>query len=416
MNGKHSFNTPLNLLIAYFVITLFAPSFVRPQEGTALVNLEKDINRLIELVKPAVVTVSARLSYSYVESSGPNILGFLGTKEEHQTIEYTNIGSGIVINQQGHILTKASIVENGHGLMVTFFNGRTRPAELLGLDRQTGLAVIKVDEQQVQPAICGDSDQLKPGSWITIVGNSLGVSPAVSFGLVNSIRDDGLVQICADVSPGNSGSPIFNVHGQVVGVLAARIGGMLWPNVLPTMFSGGENALAYPINDILGLAANLAEYGTRPEGWLGVAAEDLPGRSGMVHIYGVFSSGPADKAGIRVGDIVKRIDGRRFSGAWDLAKMIKNKLPGDEVILDVLRGSETKPILITVEQNPQPEVETAKRVQISEQLADPGILTTEWQFQSSATSTGEVSPEFLLVRIRQLERELKVLKAKVQSQ
>ena len=414
-NGKKiTFTTRISITI--FTIALLVPNLIWSQEGTVLANLEQDISRLIELVKPSVVTVTARLSYSYVESSGTNILGFWGAREELQTIEYTNIGSGIVFNQQGHILTKASIVEDGHDLTVTFSDGRQSPADLLGLDRRTGLAVIEIDEQQLQPANFGDSNQLKPGSWITIVGNSLGVSPAVSFGLVNSVRDDGLIQLCADVSPGNSGSPIFNVQGQVVGILAAKIGGNSWPLDVPTMLSGSEKALAYPINRIRGLAKDIAKYGTRPEGWLGVTAEDLPGSPGLVHVSGVVTSGPADKAGVRVGDFVMRLNGGRFYSALELAQFIKNKLPGDVVIVDVLRGRETKKIEITVEQYPEPEVRPAKRVLTPEQLSDPGIMTTEWKFQSGAARTGELSSEFLMAKIHQLEHEIEILKAMVQSQ
>lgn len=401
-------------LATFLVVCAFSP-LLWSQDGTVLSNLEQDISRLVELVKPSVVTVSARLSYSYVESTGPNIFGFWGARKEQQTIEYTNVGSGIVFNQQGHILTKAGVVGDGHGLMVTFSDGRQKPAELLGIDRRTGLAVIQVDEHQLHPARFGDSDQLKPGSWITIVGNTLGISPAVSFGLVNSVRSDGLIQLSADVSPGNSGSPIFNVKGQVVGILAGKIRGFSWSHAIPALNNGSEKSLAYPINQIRGLADDIAKYGTRPEGWLGVTAEDILGSKSLVHISGVVASGPADKAGVRVGDLVMSLDGRKFHNALELAQSIKSRMPGSVIVIDIVRGKEKKTIEVTVEQHPEPESNAVKRILSSERSADSDFMATEWRFQTEFNRYGEMDPELLINKIHQLELEIEALKTQVES-
>ncbi|MFQ6110196.1 MAG: S1C family serine protease, partial [Candidatus Aminicenantales bacterium] len=273
-----------------------------------LTSLEKEVTKLIEQAKPAVVSISSKSFREYVIVKDSGLMSLFGEKREKRTVTYKNVGSGIIISEAGYIITKGSVVRGLEDIEVTLVDGREFPAELIDIDEATDIAVIRIDGDNLVPAKLGNSDAIEAGSWIVIIGNSLGLSPAVSFGLVNGIREDGMIHVSATISPGNSGCPIFDTKGEVVGIITARINAgdpLYWPGFC-------EGGLAFPVNKIKKIADSIIKKGKIRKGWLGVTIDHFreAGQDTVPHITQIIPNGPAQRAGLRKGDVIIQYNGK----------------------------------------------------------------------------------------------------------
>ena len=251
-------------------------------------------------------------------------------------------GSGVVLDPEGHILTSEHVVAGAAKVVVTRGDGRVFAGTVLGADEGSDVAVVRIEASDLTPAAFGDSDGLRIGQPVLAIGNPLGLSggPSVTSGVVSSLRRsvDGpngdrlrMIQTDAAVNPGNSGGPLVDLQGRVVGILAATI-----PHAEGIGF-------AIPINAALEAARQIVRVGRVERPWLGIVGHMVDRRVaqfyGLPPSRGVFvveatPGGPAETAGIHVGDILTGFDARPLHSLGDLLETLADKRPGDPVDLE----------------------------------------------------------------------------------
>jgi len=273
------------------------------------------------------------------------------------TVPVKGVGSGIVIDENGHIITNNHVVEGTAKVEVTLSNGKMVPGRVLGADPSTDIAVIEVSTEDLTPAELGDADNLKVGQVVLAIGNPFGLAggPTVTAGVVSALNRtiqsekgvlEDLIQTDAAVNPGNSGGPLVDTRGRVVAITTA---------IIP--FAHGIG-FAVPINIAKQVAQDLMRYGKVIRPWLGIMGMDiskdmashygLPVESGVL-VSRVVSRSPADHSGMDQGDIVVEIDGAPIKNMKELRKKILEKRPGDKLRMAVLRESRRYVLEATLE-------------------------------------------------------------------
>ena len=257
----------------------------------------------------------------------------------------TSMGSGFVIDGTGIIVTNSHVVEGAESIEVRFQDSSVLKAELVGRDPKTDLAVLRVKPPQPLPGVTfGDSDKLRVGEWVMAIGNPFGLGGSVSLGIVSARnRDisagpyDDYIQTDAAINKGNSGGPLFNLKGDVVGINTA----IFSP-------SGGSVGIGFsvPANTAKGVVAQLLEFGETRRGWLGVkiqsVTDDLAESMGLARPRGaliadVTKTGPAEKSGIEAGDVVIEFNGRPVNAMRDLPRIVAETEIGKQVTVKILR-------------------------------------------------------------------------------
>jgi serine protease Do len=320
-----------------------------------LSSLEEDITSLVESVKPSLVTIETEAQSARKKS-----------------VPSTFVGSGIIYTSDGYILTSASVAGGRNILTVTLPDQRSLKGKLVGTDQESNLAVLKVEATGLVPAKLGDSDRIRVGSWLTVVGNSYGLPNAVALGLVNGVRKDGFIQMSANVSPGNSGGPVLDTYGRVIGLVAAKLSEPSYIGALE-VYSDLNNkktitiparqieipssgvSLALPANKVKFLADRIIKYGTVRRGYLGIYPEDvdrtLAGKYGVntgVLVSGVVKGSPAQTAGLEDGDVIIEFGGARVENAAHIRQLIKNKIAGENVQLEILRDGQVNKLSVAL--------------------------------------------------------------------
>ena len=270
------------------------------------------------------------------------------------------VGSGVVIDEKGYILTNNHVIDDAERLKVTLTDGRVLRGKVVGSDEVTDLAVIKVETEKPLPAAdLGSSDDLKAGQIVMAIGNPFGLTggPAVTAGIISSLNRSiqtrsgvlELIQTDAAINPGNSGGPLVNLQGQVVAINTANM-----------PYAQGIG-FAVPINTAKAILKELIEEGKVARPWIGVASIKL--NSKMAHYYGLPASegaliagvepySPADDAGLRKGDIIEEIDGSRVEDPTEIASHVRKKRVNDQLTLTVNRYGRQLKIPIQVDQRP----------------------------------------------------------------
>ncbi len=253
------------------------------------------------------------------------------------------------MDKEGHILTNRHVVDEARRIVVTLNDGRILGGLVLGSDKETDIAVVKVEGEHLHPAEFGNSDELKVGQPVLAIGNPLGLSggPTVTSGVISSLRrslqmgnGNGLkmIQTDAAVNPGSSGGPLVDVEGKVVAVNTATI-----------PYADGIG-FAIPVNTALDIARQIIELGQVQRPWLGIVGYDVDRR--VAHHYGlrtsrgvlvveVTSDSPAEAAGLQVGDVVLSVDGEAVASVGDLVDVLRSRKIGDQAELEVERHGST---------------------------------------------------------------------------
>lgn len=342
------------VLLLWMVFCVFLFTNIKPgyAQHKVLTSLEEDITSLVESIKPSLVTIE----------TGNQILAGKG----RENVPPTFVGSGIIYTSDGYILTTASVVGEMKNFMVTLPNQKSLKGGLVGTDEQLNLAVLKIDATGLTPAKLGESDKVKVGSWLTVVGNSYGLPNAVALGLVNGMREDGFIQMSANVSPGNSGGPVLDTYGRVIGLVSAKLSepsyisavkiyekAMNQTITIPSReieIPSSGISLALPANKIKAIADEIIKYGSVERGYLGIYPEDLNqtlsqryNLNAGVLVSQVVTGSPADQAGLLNGDLVIKFGGAEVKNSNHIRQLIENKRAGESVELKIIRnGKEDK--------------------------------------------------------------------------
>ncbi len=268
----------------------------------------------------------------------------------------TSLGSGFIIDKSGFIVTNNHVIEGADQITVTLANGTTIPAKLVGRDDKTDLALLKVAAKTPLPAAhFGDSDKARIGDWVIAIGNPFGLGSTVTVGVVSARnRDinagpyDDFIQTDASINRGNSGGPLFDAQGNVVGVNSA----IFSP-------SGGSVGIGFSIPSNLAkeVIGQLRQFGSARRGWIGVRiqalTDDIAEGLGVSGTHGaiitqVTPNGPAAKAGIHNGDLVVGYDGKPVDDSRALSRMVADTGIGKTTNIDVLRGGKKTSLRITI--------------------------------------------------------------------
>ncbi len=397
------------------------PSVLAQQPTGVLKSLEQDIAYLLQKVKPYVVTVTGR-SYRVIviPREQKKLLSFLHESEQQQskrpvTESVCNVGSGLIYDERGDVITKSSIVQDAEEIVVTLMDGRQMQATYLGSDVRTGLAVVRMAPDGYSVPVFSDG-KVVPGAWLTIVGNSMGVSPSVSVGVVNGIRSDGLIQVSTTVSPGSVGSPVFDSEGRVAGILAACLeANSADGSGLSSSMAGG--AVVYPAPMVRSIVEGILAKGMVPQGWLGFTLEAADTAAPGPRVIRVVEDGPADLAGIRPGDYVVRVGTLRVNNLEGLMAQLTQARPGQVLDLTLIRGKRMIRALVQVSERPP---HRSVGVEVESECEGPGKARTNFGLRGTPGGRdhafGEpISRRDIQRRIQKLEREIKKLKAQIKQ-
>jgi putative serine protease PepD len=262
-------------------------------------------------------------------------------------------GSGFVYDDQGHIITNQHVVDGARSISVRFWNGKVYKAELVGSDASTDLAVIKVDAPSslLQPLTLGDSSAIAVGDPVVAIGSPYGLEDSATSGIVsalhrqitspNNFTIDDAIQTDAAINHGNSGGPLLNGRAQVIGV-----------NAQIESDSGASDGVGFaiPANTVRSIASQLIASGKAEHAYLGVAVEST--ESGAARISQVRSGTAADRAGLRVGDIITAVDGKRIDSADALTSAINAQKPGDTVSVTYTRDGASHAVQVKLGSRP----------------------------------------------------------------
>ncbi len=328
-----------------------------------------DFTDLVEKQGPAVVNISAtQPSHGAQVAPGiPNIpkndpfYEFFNrfSPQMPRGREAPSLGSGFIISEDGYILTNAHVVGSADGITVRLTDKREFKAKVVGIDKRTDVALIKIEATGLPKVAIGDSSRLKVGEWVLAIGSPFGFDSSVTAGIVSakgrSLPQENYVpfiQTDAAINPGNSGGPLFNLKGEVIGV-----------NSQIYTRNGGSMGLGFaiPIDVAMDVANQLRTSGKVTRGRIGVTIQevtrDLAESFGLSKTSGALVSsvekgGAADKAGIQVSDVILKFDGKAVSGSSDLPRIVAATRPGTKVTVQVWRKGESKEIHLTVGEMP----------------------------------------------------------------
>jgi len=300
-------------------------------------------------------------------------------------------GSGVIVDDQGHVVTNNHVVEGAADdtVQVTLSDGRLFDAKIVGLDPATDLAVVQIQDapDDLQPATLGDSDDVSVGESVLAVGNPLGLANTATTGIVSAVdrpvsasgTEGGTsvvtnaIQIDAAINPGNSGGPLFDAQGRVIGITSS----------IATLSSGGSQSgsiglgFAIPVNLAKSISAQLVENGTAEHAFLGVSLTDATATADGVTRRGaqvaeVTEGSPAAEAGVQTGDVIVGIDGHAVGGAESLTAFVRERAAGEKAALTVVRDGKTVEVDVTLATRPADDETTSQGSDGSGQGQVPG--------------------------------------------
>ncbi|WOS38194.1 Periplasmic pH-dependent serine endoprotease DegQ [Oligella urethralis] len=266
----------------------------------------------------------------------------------------SSVGSGFIISEDGYIITNNHVIDKASKIIVTLNDGKELTAEVVGTDERTDLALLKVQAGGLKPLTIGGSDDLQKGQWVLAIGSPFGLDSTVTAGIVSAInRDTGdylpFIQTDVAVNPGNSGGPLIDLSGKVVGVnsqIISRSGGFM------------GISLSIPINEAMKVVEQLKENGQVIRGRIGVTIsevqEDVAEAIGLANAEGALVSNvelgsPAQKAGVRAGDVITKFDGKSIKKWSDLPRLVGQTRPNTDSTIEVWRRGKAVELKITVE-------------------------------------------------------------------
>ncbi|HEY7943132.1 MAG: DegQ family serine endoprotease [Burkholderiales bacterium] len=278
-----------------------------------------------------------------------------GQQPRPREFEQQSTGSGFILASDGYVLTNAHVVDDASEVTVKLTDKREFRAKVVGTDKRTDVALLKIDATGLPKVTIGDPDKLKVGEWVAAIGKPFGLENTITAGIVSAkgreLPNENLVpfiQTDVPINPGNSGGPLFNLKGEVVGI-----------NSLIFSRTGGYMGLAFaiPIDVAMNVVKQIQDKGRVTRGRIGVQIQEVSRETadafGLAKASGalvnsVEKGGPADKAGIEAGDIIVKVDGRPVNTSSELPRIITQVKPGTKIMLQLWRKGATKDVGVTV--------------------------------------------------------------------
>jgi len=359
-------------------------------EDSPVRMIPANFSELAEKARPAVVNIR---TVKTVKGGGPVFRHFFGDpfggknpfedfRGPHaeggpsRNFKQQSLGSGFIIGREGYIVTNNHVIENADQIKVKLAMGKEFDAKVVGRDPKTDLALIKIEaSDDLTPLEMGDSDRLRVGTWVVAIGSPFGLEQTVTAGIVSAKGRtlgagpyDDFIQTDASINPGNSGGPLINMKGEVIGINTA-------------IFSqGGGNVgigFAIPVNLAQGIIEQLKNEGQVTRGWLGVGIQDITPE--LAEYYGVkdrkgvlvtqvFRGDPADKSGIKTGDVIVKVDGKKVSSSRELSRTIANTTVGERTPVSILRAGEGKILYVELTKRSDSEASVKPQPQSTDKL------------------------------------------------
>lgn len=367
MKVKYLFVLFLSFLLSLLSL-LFADLKVYSYSGTKIPIESNTIADIAEKISPTVVNIntSREIKEGETKKKSLNLGGIELTIPDIIPEPQAGTGSGVIIRQDGYILTNYHVVKKADKINVTLKNEKKYEGRLIAHDSYSDLAIIKIDANNLLVSEFGNSKSLRPGDWVIAIGSPLGLEHTVTLGIISALsRHVGVsfgaaqgafkyLQTDAAINPGNSGGPLVDLDGKVIGI---------------NTFIIGHNAqnlnFAIPGDYAKKIAVDLIEHGPIKHPYLGIKmgqleeeqlkAEGLPKDTVGVYVVEVVTDSPAQKSGVQPGDIIQKVEGREISDPTIIADIVRSKKVGDKVYIKLLRGGQAKAISLTVGSLPEDE-------------------------------------------------------------
>ena len=378
----------IGMVVGALVGTLVLASATAAQSGRGL----PDFTELYEQQGPAVVSIDVTQTvrrsqfpdlseddpfYEFFRRFGQIPRG----RERPRDLEQQSVGSGFILSSDGYVLTNAHVVDDANEVLVKLSDKREFRAKVIGSDKRTDVAVLKIDAIGLPKVTIGDPEKLKVGEWVCAIGKPFGLENTITAGIVSAkgreLPNENLVpfiQTDVPINPGNSGGPLFNLRGEVIGI-----------NSLIYSRTGGYMGLAFaiPIDVAMGAVKQIQDKGRVTRGRIGVQIQEvsketadafgLSKPSGAL-VNSVEKGGPAEKAGVESGDIILKADGKTVNSSSELPRIITQVKPGTKIVLQVWRKGATKDLTVTVAELKDDEAPRASRNAPSKEKAKPNRM------------------------------------------
>jgi serine protease DegQ len=321
-------------------------------------------NDAVARATPAVVNIftskDARVPF-HPFMDDPLFRRFFGEQSPNERRKESSLGSGVIVSTEGYILTNHHVVEQADEIEIALSDGRRAPARVVGADPETDLAVLKSELKDVPSIAFGTADGLKVGDVVLAIGNPFGVGQTVTMGIVSALGRthlgintfENFIQTDAAINPGNSGGALVDASGNLIGI-----------NTAIYSRSGGSQGIGFAIPESVAkqVLQQIVSNGTVTRGWIGVEAQDLSkeladsfglkSSSGAL-IAGVLRGGPAEKSGVKPGDILKEVEGKPVADVAGMLNLVAALEPGASATLSLLRNQNPLTVQVRVAKRPQ---------------------------------------------------------------
>ncbi len=363
-----------NFLLAIIITGFWVlPAMAAKNQGTIMVPA--NFSQLAEQAKTGVVNIQ---TVKTIQGGGRVFQHFFGSpfgggkegmerffspfpNQRPQSRKEKSLGSGFIISKDGYIVTNNHVIQDADQIKVILHDDKEYDAQIIGSDPMTDLALIKIDAKKLEPLKFGSSSNAKVGSWVVAIGSPFGLEQTVTAGIISakgriigSGPYDDFIQTDASINPGNSGGPLLNLEGEVIGINTAIIK------------SGQGIGFAIPSDLATGIIDQLTESKQVSRGWMGVAIQNVTKElaeyygikeTSGVYVAKVYEENPADRAGIKTGDVIVMINGRRINTSRDLTVTIANLKVKETIKVKLIRRGKEKIVAVTLgkrpDQNPE---------------------------------------------------------------
>ena len=350
---------------------------------------------MLERTTPAVVNISTTGKVVVRDPffDDPFFRRFFDVPQQRRERRTTGLGSGVIIDaHNGYVITNSHVIDKAQDIVVTLEDGQRFDAKVIGKDPGADIAVIQIDAANLKEIPLGDSDVLRQGDFVVAIGNPFGLGQTVTSGIVSALGRSGLgiesyedfIQTDASINPGNSGGALVNLRGELIGINTAIYGP-----------SGGNVGIGFaiPMNMAKKITEQLIEYGEVKRGRLGFSAQDLTPELaeafGITHKKGVVvarveADSPADKAEMKVGDVIVSVNGRDVQSSAQVRNEIGLLRIGNRVKIGILRNGKSRTLIATVEDQ---VIDTIQGEKLSKLLAG-AIFSEEQEHPARGTNSG----------------------------